>query len=699
MGAAAGRNDLLVSLRTATLAELARLETVVQPRGYVHVLGRVRWIQARTRGVRADLTESLDLYHSALAAFQQTRDVDSEAVIHAFMAESLHILGERRRAWRERAKGHALLTHVRNPRRRHAILDEAAVACLDERLPRSALRFQTAVLESALGWAQPAAVREALSRRAAIQHALSHDADAVADLRTSREWAARIRDEVLARANDADADAAEGEILISQQPEAASLALGRALTYFRSTVPARVPALHLLLARAQVARGFDEVAEDELLAGIETLEVQRTSLHGGALQVSFFDQASTLFEEMVRLQITRRRDPERALTFVERGRARQVVDSLVGAAIAPLDTEALSRELPDGLTLVYYVPLQDRLFSWAVSREGVHFVERSLPAAELSRAVAAHRAGLERRAPLEAVRVAAGRLYEELVRPLLPFLGSQRAIVFIPDGVLQGVTFAGLWDRQTGHYLAEDYLLGLAPSGTVFIRASAAAAAPRRRATGALIVGNPHFDRKLWAGLSSLPGAEAEAADIARLYADADLLTGDAATKTAFLQGIRGRAVVHYAGHAASSADAPSTARLLFAPDPRSGDSGALYLHELGRHSFPGTRVAVLAACRTAAGTTSRVEGALSLGRPLLAAGVPHVVGSLWDIDDSLGRRFFVAFHRALLEGGDPLLALRKAQLGFLADRNPLVAHPSSWASFVCMGGLHPNSLSKGELS
>src|SRR6266704_6073099 len=113
----------------------------------------------------------------------------------------------------------------------------------------------------------------------------------------------------------------------------------------------------------------------------------------------------------------------------------------------------------------------------------------------------------------------------------------------------------------------------------------------------------------------------------------------------------------------------------------------------------PRTRVVVLAACRTGAGAVSRVEGALSLGRPFLAAGVPDVVASLWDIDDAVSRRFFVAFHRALLAEGDPVLALRKAQIALLRGDDVSLAHPASWAAFICMGGLDPHSLSKGEVS
>jgi CHAT domain-containing protein len=103
--------------------------------------------------------------------------------------------------------------------------------------------------------------------------------------------------------------------------------------------------------------------------------------------------------------------------------------------------------------------------------------------------------------------------------------------------------------------------------------------------------------------------------------------------------------------------------------------------------------------CRTAVGESSRVEGVLSLGRPFLAAGVPDVVSTLWDIDDSISRRFFILFHRALLDQGDPLLALRTAQIALLHGGEASLAHPASWAAFIAIGGLDPHSLSKGAVS
>jgi len=685
--------------QAAALAELERLETVAEPRGYAQLLGRICWLQGLIHVYRGELTASLERYRSARDRFRKTRDAQSEAVMLGLIAENLHVLGETRDAWRDRQQGLALFSHVRDPRRRHGMLGEAGLACLEAHMPRIALHFGNALVESAFGSSRAAVISDALVRRADIHHRLGADDRAASDLLESRRWIARIPAESFAEKQKAEANAVEGEILVRQQPEKATRSIEQALAYFQATAPARVPALHLLLARAQVARGFDDAAEAELLAGIEAFEHERTTVRDATLQVSFFEQAMPLFDDMMRLQVERRHDPESALSFVERGHARQLVDSLAGAVVSPFDPETLRRELPEGVALVYYAPLDDRLFAWVLSREGCHFIERSLPAAELSRLVAASRAAIEGRAPQELVRRTAARLHDELVRPLSPFIASRRALVFIPEGVLQSVSFASLWDRHTGRYLVEDYVLGVAPSGTVFVRASTTEAVPHGAAVRALIVGNPQLDRHIWIGMPSLLGAEVEAAEIAGLYPRSELLTGSAATKAAFLKGIRGSQVVHYAGHATASNDAASAARLLFAPDPATGDSGALYLHQLEHRGFPRTRVVVLAACRTAAGTVSRVEGALSLGRPFLAAGVPDVVGSLWDIDDSVSRHFFIAFHRALLTEGDPSLALRKAQLAFLRGDDVSLAHPASWAAFICMGGLDPHSLSKGEAS
>jgi CHAT domain-containing protein len=689
------------------LAELRRLEPVVEQRQHGLVLGRVLHMQGLFLADRGELSVAIDRYRMALASFREVKDAESEAKILGMIAEALGNAGDPRLAWRDYVMSLSLLDRVRDVSRRYAILAIASRSCRDLGLVRTTIRLETALVETAAHWS-PALTSEALASRSLAWHALGAFDAATADLAEARNLIATERDSSLAERLSATVDAAEGVMLGRRQPERAASALERAIPYFERTTPVYVPGLRLLLARAQLERGYDDAAEAELAAGIQLLESQRISLKQTALQASFFDTALPLFEDMVGLEVDRRHDPQRALTFVERGRARQLVDSLrspqahrtngsgpVADAGAPLGSEALQHEMPEGSALVYYVVSPTRLLSWVVTRGEVRFLERSLLADDLQEAVAAYRTALERRAPIPFLREHSARLFDELVRPLGPWLDAQQVLVIVPDAVLQSISFASLWNRQSGRYLAEDHLVASAPSGTVFVRASEAAAREAiPAAPHVLAVGNPRLDRERSKGLPSLAGAEAEAAQIAELYRGSELLTGRAATIAAFLAGARESEIIHFAGHS-TLIDGFGASQLLLAPDPQSGASGVLDTAELDQTDFPRTRVVVLAGCRTASGSISQLEGAMGLARPFIAAGVPSVIASLWDVDDALSRRFFVEFHRALLSERDPALALRATQAAFLRDPDPTLAHPSSWAGFACIGGVNPKSLSR----
>jgi CHAT domain-containing protein len=540
-----------------------------------------------------------------------------------------------------------------------------------------------------------------LVRRGQIIEALGWPERASADVAEARRLLPQVEDGAWRAMVEAHADTLDGRIATTTDPERALASTERALPYFVDTAPAFVPHVRLQLARVMRARGMPDAAEKELDAGIRLLESQRDSISGPGLRESFFESAAALFDEMVVLQLDVRHDPRRALEFVERGRARQLVEALgpsapsgpaarerpVDARLAPLSTDAIQRELPEGLALVYYQSLGSRLLTWVMTRDDLRFFEQSLALEDLQRSIAAYETALVRRAPVSVVREHARRLFDALVRPAAHAFPPGGALAFVRDDALQSLPIAALWDGKRGRYLVEDHVVGVVPSGTVFVRASAAAAAPAR--TGAqrlLAVGNPRGDRARSNPFPALPSAEMEARDVARLYEESDVLTGPSATKGAFLDGLARSQVVHFAGHAASG-DTSGAARLLLAPDPQTHTDGELDLRQIDR-ALPRTRLVVLAACRTAAGAPSRLEGGINLARPLLAAGVPNVVASLWNLDDEVSRRFFVAFHASLLREGEPTRALQRTQVSFLRDPDPVLAHPASWAGLVSMGGV-----------
>ena len=99
-------------------------------------------------------------------------------------------------------------------------------------------------------------------------------------------------------------------------------------------------------------------------------------------------------------------------------------------------------------------------------------------------------------------------------------------------------------------------------------------------------------------------------------------------------------------------------------------------------------RLVVLSGCNTADGKLSATEGASSLARAFFTAGVPAVVSSLWAIDDDDDTAdFFIAFHRRLVQGDSPAVALRETQIKWLSDGRVPARPIRSWAAFQLFGG------------
>ena len=100
--------------------------------------------------------------------------------------------------------------------------------------------------------------------------------------------------------------------------------------------------------------------------------------------------------------------------------------------------------------------------------------------------------------------------------------------------------------------------------------------------------------------------------------------------------------------------------------------------------SLPSTRLVVLAACDTANGGVYRGEGIMGLTRAFLAARVPSVIGTLWQVDDWATARLMNEFYRSLTHGEDAATALATAQRRLLATEG--TAAPVAWAGFALVG-------------
>jgi CHAT domain-containing protein len=202
-----------------------------------------------------------------------------------------------------------------------------------------------------------------------------------------------------------------------------------------------------------------------------------------------------------------------------------------------------------------------------------------------------------------------------------------------------------------------------------------------------LAVGDPAFDPRHYPQLPRLAASNAEAAEAAALYPGSQLLRGELATRSAFLEGAENHRLIHFAGHALLH-PVPHLSRLLLAPGYGS-DSGALYADEIAHHPLNHTELVVLSACRTVADGGQR-ENLTGLAAAFLAAGAPAVVASLWNVDDRPTRQLMHQFHLAFRQGSDPATALRTAQSALLTDTDPSLRSPAAWAGFEVIGGALP---------
>jgi len=184
--------------------------------------------------------------------------------------------------------------------------------------------------------------------------------------------------------------------------------------------------------------------------------------------------------------------------------------------------------------------------------------------------------------------------------------------------------------------------------------------------------------------LDEIPEAEAEVRQIASLYGrnTSRVYIGKAATETIVKSEATEFDVVHIATHGLLDDTAPMYSALLLGSADRAED-GLLEAREILAMRLH-ARVTILSACDTGSGRVTPGEGVIGMSWALFAAGCPTSVVSLWKAESAATQTLMVEFHRHLIRGDSPAVALRRAQMKLMRD--PKTAHPMYWAPFVVVG-------------
>jgi CHAT domain len=157
-------------------------------------------------------------------------------------------------------------------------------------------------------------------------------------------------------------------------------------------------------------------------------------------------------------------------------------------------------------------------------------------------------------------------------------------------------------------------------------------------------------------------------------------------TKATVLEHLRGCAIAHFACHGYTDPADPSRSRLLLHDHRRD----PLTVAALAPLALDHAQLAYLSACSTARMTETRLlDEAIHLASAFQLAGFPHVIGTLWEIDDKIAVTIADTFYASLTDPDgtlDPNRAARALHHATCAQRDRQPATAYLWASHIHAG-------------
>jgi CHAT domain-containing protein len=226
-----------------------------------------------------------------------------------------------------------------------------------------------------------------------------------------------------------------------------------------------------------------------------------------------------------------------------------------------------------------------------------------------------------------------------------------------------------------GRFLVERFDIGFAPSAAAWL---AIGDRGSRNGSGRTLALAPRMDE--------LPGTTREVAAVARLTANATVLSESQATEEAFRRMAGEYDVIHLATFGVLNARNPLFSFVDLAAG--ANQDGRLEVHEVFGLDLVAELV-VLSACQTALGSGAVADVPtgddwVGLTRAFLHAGAERVLATLWAVDDDATADLMERFYTRRAVHSNDMRALAEAQRAML--RNPASAHPFYWAGMVLVG-------------
>ena len=504
-----------------------------------------------------------------------------------------------------------------------------------------------------------------------------------------------------------------GSSLLKQgQVAKAESAFQRVITELGGKSSVKEAAVRQGLALAYLRQGKVEQAEQELVRGIRLTEEAQKNLTEIQSRDVFFASRIDIYHTMIGLQYFQRNSSEQAYNYAEISRSRELQALLTGSVkfqtgqisaflqysrdAVPLTLKEVQRDLPPRTQLVEYVVLEDKLLIWVITAEKCDAESVSLSANALQQLTADYLTLLTARGDINRLNKLSGQLYGHLIAPIAKYLHSEFTLAVVPDGSLQSLPFAALYNAASERYLVQDFSITVNPSANVLVHMSQLGRSKKRSQTESLLtLSNPQFNADVFPDLKPIPRTETEVAGIRSYYPVHLGLSQAQATRSALLKNIGNYEIVHLATHSVTNPQNPLLSTIVLteeAPGKSEITAGAIQQAGLQAREIFGlklnkTRLVILSSCQSAVNLSPTGNGFGSLSQAFFSANVPTVVASLWNVDDGSTAELMQRFHQMYREKKQSFSAsLQQAQLKLINSNTLQWHHPYYWAAFITAG-------------
>lgn len=268
------------------------------------------------------------------------------------------------------------------------------------------------------------------------------------------------------------------------------------------------------------------------------------------------------------------------------------------------------------------------------------------------------------------------RLFQSLLSKFYPQLN--RKIIVIPHGIISEVPFEALMNGDK--YLVEDHDISYSYSIKVLEEMRAKSGGKNK-----FIGLAPSYST----AFNPLPNNDDELYAVSSEFQNVELLIGEDASKSNFLNSISDFNIIHIAAHADINPEDNDLSYVAFSDKQNAKQGNRLFLPELYNIDLNANMI-VLSACNTGIGLYQKGEGILSLARGFVYAGTASVLSSLWQANDQYTLQLMRSFYAHLAKGKNKDFALAEAKRDYLATVNKSLQHPYYWAGFILIGDQEP---------